>query len=302
MLISRKWSASIIPRASGPGVTGAPALFGAHQAVHRPPIGNAGERVGQRELLQHGVLLLEQPIRLLQLPGALLDAFFKPLIELAEFLEQLLVALFQRRGLGRVLEDLQQLARPVGLEDVPMYLPGVDRVDGGLEAGRPGHHQANRVWRMLASPFQQLDPAHAGHQLVRENDVHLPLVQEFHCLPGRLGGEHLEVLPGQGHDGGKDLRLVIHHEQRALDGSHVRLSWGLAEEGEPGQATTVGCKNDIAHRRNKTRHWGNIDSQHPEVAWPGENGSPPNVTLDRSTPSGNGYFSRITLDVGIFGT
>ena len=75
---------------------GAAKDFGFGQTIHRPPIRQSGQRVGQRHFLQHRVALFQLSIRVFEFAGPVGDAFFELEIELTQLVEQVFVTAFEQ--------------------------------------------------------------------------------------------------------------------------------------------------------------------------------------------------------------
>ena len=89
--------------------------FLAGDQIDGPAVGQAGERVGQRHLLEEHGLLLELTECDFELPRPVGDSLFQFDVQLAEFVEQLLVAAFHEQGPRRGAEGLEQVLGRHGL-------------------------------------------------------------------------------------------------------------------------------------------------------------------------------------------
>jgi hypothetical protein len=117
------------------------------------------------------VALLELAIGDFQFVGALSDAMFEFQVEPAQFVEELLVAAFQKECASRRAKDRQQLVGAPRFEQEALRQSGVDGVDRGLEVRHAGHQDSHGPRRLLANPLEELDPRHFRQNLVGDYNV-----------------------------------------------------------------------------------------------------------------------------------
>ena len=120
----------------------------------------------------------------------------------------------------KIVEDRVEalLRRVPRLQEVVVETDVVDGLDGDVGVGVGGQEDELGLRREHPSLFEELDPRHLGHPLIRRDQPHLPVAQrelgqDLQCLGARCRPDDLElgtVLPAQvAGDGLRDRRIVI---------------------------------------------------------------------------------------------
>ena len=100
----------------------------------------------------------------------------------------------QRLALDRIAHGVEQVFRQPGLEQVLIDTGLIDARDDVFRIGVARQHDADHPRPALAHFLEKFDTADMGHALVAEDHRDHMLFQQFACLPGRLGQQHLEFL------------------------------------------------------------------------------------------------------------
>ena len=150
------------------GIAVAAAQLALGQAVHGPAVGQVRQRIGQGQLFEHLVLLLELVIGFFQGLIRLLRRAFAP-DAIFQLGVQLRSSSFTTRSSSRSCswlrsrtkvraaraQRIEQLLGPPRLEDVAKDLAAVDGLDGFFQLGEAGHHQPHRSWDSSAGPIPE---------------------------------------------------------------------------------------------------------------------------------------------------
>jgi hypothetical protein len=139
---------------------------------------------------------------------------------------QLAIVAPEVNGLDGMADHGAQLARIEGLRDVAHHTAEVDRTDQRLHVRVAGQDDRDQPRADLARARDHLEPAHAGHALVRDQDRHVVLAHECErlCSPQRgMQGELAIVVQP---DDLEDVGLVIDDEDRVRAMIHRRLHRG----------------------------------------------------------------------------
>ena len=189
------------------------ANLGIGQPVNCPAVRNTCQRIGQGQLLQHHVLLLEFMVGFLQAVRAFQHALLELKVDLAQLFHEPLVLALQREALGGFAQDLNQLVHAPWLEKVAVDLAAIDGFDGIFQLGKAGHEQANGPRRFFPDPFEQLNAAHNRHFLVGQNEINALLSEDLLRGFSGISGKNCEIRGQKGGQGGQDVRLVVDYQQ-----------------------------------------------------------------------------------------
>ena len=121
------------------------------------------------------------------------------------------------------LNDANDLFDLEGLEDVVVRAP-LHRVDGGLDRAEPRHDHGERIGGRGPDRVEQLDPAHARHLEVADDEVVVRVVELGEGGRAVLGGPHDVTLHPEeiGQDVPDELLVVDNEDARSLVVGGVR--------------------------------------------------------------------------------
>ena len=127
---------------------------------------------------------------------------------------QATIALSQEERLDGLPDHRPQLVRVERLRDVAQDAAQIDRADQRLDVGVPGEDERDQVGPDLASARDDLDPGHARHALIRDQDADLVLPQDLEGFGAAQGGVKREVASVVELEELEHVGLVVDDEHR----------------------------------------------------------------------------------------
>jgi hypothetical protein len=137
------------------------------------------------------------------------NPLFQVEIEFAKLVKQLLVLLFEMKGAPGIPQRLDELVCMPWLEEKAVDTRTIDGLDRILELGEASHQKAHGPRCVLARPGQQIDPFHARHLLIGQNNIDRPLLQNAQRCLAAVRSQNIEVVGKKGSESRENVRLVI---------------------------------------------------------------------------------------------
>jgi hypothetical protein len=120
--------------------------------------------------------------------------------------------------LHRVLDSGQQFLPQPRLDDEPVNLPLVDRVNDRAQAQDGGDEDAGGVGLDFAHLRQEFQARDHGHLLVGDDDRELLFLEHAQGMDGVRGSDHAVALAQQGVAQGHQHDLLVVHDENGTGG------------------------------------------------------------------------------------
>jgi hypothetical protein len=163
--------------------------------------------------LQHEILLLELMIGILELSGTLINAPFQVEIQLAKFLKQIRMTLFQLICPRGAPQYLQQVLGPERFIDVTIDLPAINGVDRILKLAVTGHEHANGLWKPFSGPLEQLHACYSRQGLVGQKKLGGFLRKDLLRFLGGSRRANIKLAANQLRNRGQNGWIIIDDQQ-----------------------------------------------------------------------------------------